>query len=322
MIEIKDKVKNIKSSKIYRRDSEHYGETYWIIEGEKYKINVFEDLLEDKEFIFKIKSGEIVDKEFIFDCGKKINSHFLIKAKEIIEVKKKTITTLWKERAHDAFILFFELSGEGSLIDKWFYISKSLSKKGKMAVVRKEREEKDGKVFVLAEVVELKLGNKGKVEKIVVQYPDTAKTKETNPKDYVLFLNRPNGEPDLLNIMPIIERIWNNQNEESENLRSYPRLTPQAEKKKRESGYVIITTPKENLIGELKNWEKRKEEWGKARDIIRKERDEVWRLYHEEVSKDRQSFLDEKVKAREKSLEEAMKKWGGHYKIQPRKFSK
>jgi len=45
------------------------------------------------------------------------------------------------------------------------------------------------------------------VEKIVVQYPDTAKTKETNPKDYVLFLNRPNGEPDLLNIMPIIERI-------------------------------------------------------------------------------------------------------------------
>lgn len=76
-----DIVEKITASKFYNKPNPFYGRRFWIIHCKKNKFNVFDEYLEDKDFIKKVENSEIFGRRFKFVVMLKGN--YLIKVEEI-----------------------------------------------------------------------------------------------------------------------------------------------------------------------------------------------------------------------------------------------
>lgn len=64
-------VDNLITSKVYSKNSPHYGKRIWIIQSGINKINILEDYLEDKDILKELELGNLLGKKYKFTVIKR-----------------------------------------------------------------------------------------------------------------------------------------------------------------------------------------------------------------------------------------------------------
>ncbi|WNE41398.1 MAG: hypothetical protein AM1032_000138 [Mycoplasmataceae bacterium] len=77
-----DTVDSLKVSKIYTKNSPFCGETIWILQCKKNKIQVLDYHLEDKNFLKTLEENDVLGKKFKFTISQR--GKYVIKAEEVI----------------------------------------------------------------------------------------------------------------------------------------------------------------------------------------------------------------------------------------------
>src|SRR6185369_3740255 len=139
------------------------------------------------------------------DSNNKTNSKYKIEVplygftkekvkKELAKIDNSYLKKAMKENYHRVYIYQFYLDDNPYLnYSEWTNISRNLSEKGEAVIVRKLHKEKLH--YIPAAIVKKYFNLANKTDELTVEYINRQQEKLTNPNDYQIILNNPEGKP-------------------------------------------------------------------------------------------------------------------------------